>query len=178
MTIGGYCLSAKKLNILNIMNQLNNNLIILCAFLFSLVIFSCNRDEPATDHKLTNQKVHLRNVTYCDGQISDGIRISGSYTDTLTGECCIIFKFDPSLNACYAKIGPTCADTLDCALSNVIQASNPTSNYTPIIDNLVTFCGPFMEENEFVIYFRPCAQQNSSQYGCMVGMLPPTLNCK
>ena len=169
MTTGGYCLSAKKLNILNIMNQLNNNLILLCAFLFSLVIFSCNRDEPATADKITNQQTELRTV-YCDGQITDGIDFVSSYTDTLTGECCIIFKFDPSLNACYAGIA---CDT--CSFTHVIQ--NPTSTYNPVINNQVTFCGQFTAGGQYVIYFRPCQTQNAASYGCMFIMLPRELNC-
>ena len=149
------------------MKIFNNNLVILCAFLFSLVIFSCNRDEPTITNNLRDQHTTLRNV-YCDGQISLGIDFITSYTDPTTGECCLIFEFNPLLNACYATISDT-------GFTHVIQ--NPLRLYTPISNNHVTFCGQFTAGGNYVIYFRPCPAQNASEYGCMQIQLPNPLNC-
>ena len=171
MTNGGYCLSAKKLNILNIMNQLNNKLIILCAFLFSLVIFSCNRDEPATVDKLTNQQTELR-TDYCDGQVATDFQLLQSYNNPDNpSECCVTLLLPAYLNACWAKL-----EKEDTILTWAIQVT-PGYSLNPVVNNKVTFCGTNIGNGPYILYFTGCDIYNHIQYGCMELRLE-NLNCK
>ncbi|HRO09668.1 MAG TPA: hypothetical protein PK047_12455 [Saprospiraceae bacterium] len=125
--------------------------------MFALIFISCNRDEISKDNSNNQLSVESRNIAYCDGQIERGITIDSSYIDPNTGQCCLTFKFEPQLNACWARLEYG-------IVTQVI--TTPPSYYTPIVDNKVTFCKdyPFEAQNNLVIYFKECTGYGS---GCM-----------
>jgi len=124
--------------------------------MFALIFTSCNRDEISKDNANNQLSVESRNIAYCDGQIRDGITIESSYIDPNTGQCCLTFKFEPQLYACWARLEYG-------IVTQVI--TTPTSYYTPIVDNKVTFCKDYpFGSNNLVIYFKECSGYGS---GCM-----------
>ncbi len=138
--------------------------------MFALIFISCNRDEISKDNANNQLSVESRNIDYCDGQIERGITIDSSYIDPNTGQCCLTFRFEPQLNACWARLEYG-------IVTQVI--TTPLSYYTPIVDNKVTFCKdlPFIShpENSFIIYFQGCTGYLS---GCMNMGDPKQFECK